>query len=102
MSPFGRGCGSKPGQNMETLTMSRKERDRLTIMTRVKQRVLTLVVAAGLMGLGYRQAKRGWRRDQGAGGAGLGHRVRGGPRLGRAGPEGGARGPAPRRQTDSD
>jgi hypothetical protein len=28
--------------------MSRKERDRLTIMTRVKQRVMTLVVAAGL------------------------------------------------------
>lgn len=59
--------------------MSRKERDRLTIMTRVKQKVLTLVVAAGLLGLGYRQAKRVWRRYQVQGDAGLVHRSRGRP-----------------------
>lgn len=59
--------------------MSRKERDRLTIMTRVKQKVLTLVVAAGLLGLSYRQAKRVWRRYQVQGDAGLVHRSRGRP-----------------------
>ena len=59
--------------------MSRKERDRMTIMTRVKQKVMTLVVAAGLMGLGYRQAKRVWRRYQVQGDAGLMHRSRGQP-----------------------
>jgi hypothetical protein len=47
---------------METLTMSRKERERLTIMAGVKQEELTLVQAAGLMGVGYRQSKRIWRR----------------------------------------
>jgi len=36
MSPLGRGCGSNSGHNMETLKMSRKERDRLTIMAGVK------------------------------------------------------------------
>ncbi len=67
--------------------MSRKERDRLTIMTRVKQRVMTLVVAAGLMGLGYRQARRVWRRYQIRGDAGLVHRLRGVPSLRRHAPE---------------
>src|SRR2546425_944566 len=87
MSPFGRGCGSHSGQQMETLTMNRKERDRLTIMTRVKQKVLTLVVAAGLMGLGYRQTKRVWRRYQAHGDAGLVHRSRGQPSERRTAPE---------------
>src|ERR1035437_6707487 len=50
MSPFGRGCGSHPGHNMETLKMSRKERDRLTIMAGVKEQELTLVQASELMG----------------------------------------------------
>jgi hypothetical protein len=36
---------------METLTMSRKERDRLTIMVGIKRQELTQVQAAGLMGL---------------------------------------------------
>jgi len=59
--------------------MNRNERDRLTIMARVKQQALTLVVAAGLLGLGYRQAKRVWRRYQVHGDAGLVHRSRGRP-----------------------
>ncbi len=67
--------------------MSRKERDRLTILTRVKQQVMTLVVAAGLMGLGYRQAKRVWRRYQAHGDAGLVHRSRGQPSERRTAPE---------------
>jgi len=57
--------------------MSRKERERLTVMAGVKQQELTLVQAAGLMGVGYRQSKRIWRRYQDAGDAGLVHRLRG-------------------------
>ena len=59
--------------------MSRRERDRLTMMARVKQRALTLVAAAGLLGLGYRQAKRVWQRYRTQGDAGLVHRSRGRP-----------------------
>ena len=50
-----------------------KERERLTVMAGVKQQELTLVQAAGLMGVGYRQSKRIWRRYQDAGDAGLVH-----------------------------
>ncbi|MCX6908452.1 MAG: ISNCY family transposase [Verrucomicrobia bacterium] len=59
--------------------MSRKERDRLTIMIGIKRQELTQVQAAGLMGLGYRQTKRVWRRYQAEGDAGLVHRLRGKP-----------------------
>ena len=59
--------------------MSRKERDRLTIMIGIKRQELTVVQAAGLMGLGYRQSKRVWRRYQVEGDAGLVHRLRGKP-----------------------
>ncbi len=47
---------------MELLNMNRKERKRLTILSQVKQGALSLIVAAGLLGLGYRQAKRVWQR----------------------------------------
>ena len=59
--------------------MSRKERERLTIMAGVKQQELTLVQAAELMAVGYRQSKRIWRRYQDDGDAGLVHRLRGKP-----------------------
>ena len=61
--------------------MSRKERDRMRIMAGVKARELSQVQAAELMGLGYRQAKRVWRRYQEEGDAGLVHRLRGKPGL---------------------
>ena len=67
--------------------MNRDERDRMTIMARVKQRALTLVVAAGLLGLGYRQAKRVWQRYRVEGDAGLVHRSRGRPSPRRKPPE---------------
>ena len=57
--------------------MSRKERDRMKIMAGVKSKELSQVQAAELMGLGYRQAKRVWRRYQNEGDAGLVHRLRG-------------------------
>ena len=59
--------------------MSRKERDRLTVMAGVTRQELTLVQAAAVMGLGYRQSKRVWRRYQAEGDAGLVHRLRGKP-----------------------
>jgi len=59
--------------------MSRKERERLTVMAGIKQRELTLVQAAELMGVGYRQSKRIWRRYQDEGDGGLMHRLRGKP-----------------------
>lgn len=62
---------------METLTMSQKERGRLELLTRVRRKEVTLVKAAELMGLGYRQAKRVWRRYRTEGDRGLVHRGRG-------------------------
>jgi len=67
--------------------MSRRERNRLTIMAGVKALKLTLVAAAGLMGVCYRQSKRIWQRYQAAGDAGLVHRLRGKPSARRKPPE---------------
>jgi hypothetical protein len=62
---------------METLTMSRGERKRLEIFSRVKRREITLVMAAELAGLSYRQAKRAYARFRDEGDGGLVHRLRG-------------------------
>ena len=59
--------------------MSRKELDRMKIMAGVAEEEVTLVAAAGLMGVCYRQSKRIWRRYQADGDAGLVHRLRGKP-----------------------
>jgi len=59
--------------------MSKRERKRLTVMAGIKQGELTLVQASGLLGLGYRQTKRVWRRYRDHGDAGLVHRLRGKP-----------------------
>jgi hypothetical protein len=67
--------------------MSRKERERLTIMVGVKEQELTLVQAGELMAVGYRQSKRIWRRYQDEGDAGLVHRLRGQPSARRKPPE---------------
>jgi transposase len=64
---------------METLNMSRKERNRLAVMGQVKHRKLSLREAAEVMVLSYRQAKRVWRRYQAEGDAGLVHGLRGQP-----------------------
>ena len=61
--------------------MRARERERLKIMAGVKEKELTLVAAAGLMGVCYRQGKRIWRRYQADGDAGLVHRLRGQPRA---------------------
>ena len=59
--------------------MNTRERRRMTIMTRVKEGLLKLIVAAEMLQLSYRQVKRLWRRFQEAGDAGLVHRSRGRP-----------------------
>lgn len=86
MSLSGRDGDRHPVPDMETLTMSRHERERMTIMVGVKRRALTQVQAAQLLELGYRQTKRIWRRYQAEGAAGLVHRLRGQPGLRRKPP----------------
>ena len=67
--------------------MSRKERERMTVMVGVKAKELTLVQAGELMGVCYRQSKRIWQRYQADGDAGLVHRLRGQPSPRRKPPE---------------
>jgi len=62
---------------METLKMSRLERRRLEILSRVKSGKLRLTEASELLGIGYRQMKRVWRRYQLEGDGGLIHGLRG-------------------------
>ena len=59
--------------------MSTRERKRLVVMAGVQRQELTLLQASGLLGLGYRQVKRVWRRYREQGDAGLVHRLRGRP-----------------------
>ena len=63
----------------ETVRMSGKERVRVVELSRVKAGEQSLVQAAARMGLGYRQAKRVWRRYCREGDCGLVHRSRGQP-----------------------
>jgi transposase len=62
---------------MEHLLMSRKERSRLEMLGRVKRGEVTLVKAAELLELSYRQAKRSYRRYRDQGAKALLHRARG-------------------------
>lgn len=62
---------------MEHLLMSRKERRRLEVYSRVKRGELRLSKAAELLGLSYRQAKRSYGRYVARGAAGLLHGARG-------------------------
>ena len=62
---------------MGTLTMSEKERRRVGIMASVRADELSLVEAAAVLGLCYRQAKRVWRRYRDHGDAGLVHQTAG-------------------------
>lgn len=61
----------------EHLMMSQKERTRLGIMQEIKAKRMSLVAAAGVLKLGYRQMKRVWRRYRDQGDKGLVHRGRG-------------------------
>src|SRR5437016_7074977 len=61
------------------LTLSRKERDRLQVLTRIAERRLTRRRAAGLLQIGERQVRRLYRASVQDGAAGLVSRRRGRP-----------------------
>ena len=75
MSPLS--AAVKAAHMAEHLTMSQKERTRLGIMREIKGKEMTLVAAAKILRLCYRQMKRVWRRYQDQGDGGLVHRSRG-------------------------
>ncbi len=62
---------------MGTVKMSGKELKRVEVLTLVKNQGLTLIKAAELLSVSYRQAKRLWRRYREKGSGGLVHRGRG-------------------------
>lgn len=62
---------------MERIEMSTRERRRMTLMTRVAEGMLKLRIAAEMMRVSYRQAKRIWRCYRQDGDSGLVHRGRG-------------------------
>lgn len=64
---------------METIVMSRRERHRLEVFSRVRRGEIALVKAGELLGVSYRQAKRCFARYREEGDKGLVHRLRGRP-----------------------
>lgn len=60
-----------------TLTMSRKERERLVELEAVRRGAQSLRAAAQRLGLSYRQVRRVWRRYRAVGEEGLLHGLRG-------------------------
>jgi molybdenum-dependent DNA-binding transcriptional regulator ModE len=63
---------------MGILSMSGKERRRVSVLSAIKKGELSLAEGAKAMRISYRQAKRVWKRYQKGGDAGLVHRSRGG------------------------
>ena len=64
---------------MEDIRMSTSERRRLEILSRVKDRLVTLKKATDLLGLSYRHTKRIYKRYREQGDKGLIHKSRGRP-----------------------
>jgi transposase len=64
---------------MEQLVMNRKERERLVVLSRVKDRELSRKTAAAALGLSLRQVHRLYLRYLAEGDRGLVHRARGKP-----------------------
>lgn len=62
---------------MEDIIMSRKERARLEIFSRVKEGIFTQKKAASLLGVSYRQTRRMYKRYKEEGDKGLIHKGRG-------------------------
>jgi MarR-like DNA-binding transcriptional regulator SgrR of sgrS sRNA len=63
--------------------MSVKERRRLELLARVRDKQVTLAKVAEVLALSYRHIKRLWKRYQQHGDAGLVHRLRGRPSAAR-------------------
>jgi transposase len=66
---------------MEQLVMNRKERERLVVFSRVKDKELPRAQAAEVLGISLRQAHRLYRRYVAEGDKGLVHRARGKPSV---------------------
>ena len=62
---------------MGELRMSVKERKRVEMLSRVRDGKVSLAKVARLLGMGYRQANRVWKRYREEGDRGLVHRLRG-------------------------
>ena len=62
-----------------SLTMSQKERSRLVVMSRVREKTMTIREASEMMGISYRQCRRIYKRYGKEGDKGLIHRNRGRP-----------------------
>ena len=61
------------------LAMSPRERSRLVMMTRVREKAITIKETAEVMGMSYRQSRRIYKRYRGEGDRGLIHQARGQP-----------------------
>jgi transposase len=70
-----------------SLAMSQKERSRLVVMSRVKEKTMTMREASEMMGVSYRQVRRIYQRYMQEGDKGLIHRNRGRPSNRRKAPE---------------
>lgn len=62
-----------------SLAMSQKERSRLVVMSRVREKTMTIREASEMMGISYRQGRRIYKRYVKEGDKGLIHRNRGWP-----------------------
>lgn len=60
-----------------TLLMTKKDRRKVVILSRVSDRLITVLKAAELMGVSYRQGKRLWQRYRQAGELAVLHQGRG-------------------------
>ena len=64
------------------LVMSQRERSRLVMMSRVREKAMTIKEASEVMGVSYRQNQRIYKRYTEEGDKGLIHRNRGQPSKG--------------------
>jgi molybdenum-dependent DNA-binding transcriptional regulator ModE len=70
-----------------TLVMSRKDCRKVQILSRIREKLLTVRRAGELLGISYRQAKRLWKRYLEGGEKAVIHKGRGQPSNNRADPE---------------
>ena len=62
---------------MDDIVMSKQERNKLEVFSRVKEGVLSLRTASGLLGISYQQCRRIFKRYKEEGDKGLMHKARG-------------------------
>jgi hypothetical protein len=70
-----------------TLRMSKRDRRVIQVLSRVRDKIITVAKASELLGLSYRQGKRLWKRYRDGGDEGIVHRGRGVPSNNHLDPE---------------